>query len=309
MSVVPLLPSMYDEPFADSSQIPTFLVSRLARAHVTVALSGDGGDELFAGYRRHTSGARLWRTLAPVPRFVRRAAARGLNRIPAAVWERVVARRATASRLRHGVTAAAGYLGAQDRFALYHELSSSWPAPSALVHGIAEPLAPITDPATRSGFAEFADEMMLLDTVSYLPGDILTKVDRASMAVSLEGRMPFLDHRVVEFAWRLPLSMKVRDGRGKWILRRVLSRYVPDAMMNRPKMGFGVPIDAWLRGPLRAWAEELLDERSLRDGGILDPALIRATWTEQQERRGNHASRLWGVLMLQAWLRSMRATP
>jgi asparagine synthase (glutamine-hydrolysing) len=295
---------MYDEPFADSSQIPTFLVSQLARQHVTVALSGDGADELFAGYRRHTDGAKVWRMIRRVPHAARALAARGLGRVPPALWDRVSGG-STASRLRHGVRSAAGHLSVRDRFGLYHRLSSSWLEPSALALGIPEPVAPISDVELRGGFADFTDEMTFLDLVSYLPGDILAKVDRATMAVSLEGRMPFLDHRVVELAWRIPLSMKVRDDRGKWILREVLHRYVPQEMVDRPKMGFGVPIDAWLRGPLREWADDLLDAGKLREEGFLDARRVHATWNDQLSNQGNHASQLWGVLMFQAWLRSL----
>jgi asparagine synthase (glutamine-hydrolysing) len=308
MDVVPRLPSMYDEPFADPSQIPTFLVAQLARGHVTVALSGDGGDELFAGYRRHTRAHQLWQVLGRVPYPVRRLASRGVARLPAGVWGRVFGV-GTASRLKHGARAAADYLAARDRFALYYRIASTWSDPSALALETTEPVPPVAVAALREGFDHFTDEMTFLDLVSYLPDDILVKVDRASMAVSLEGRMPFLDHRVVELAWRLPLRLKVRDGQGKWILRRVLDRYVPRALVERPKMGFGVPIDGWLRGPLRDWAEALLDERVLRDGGYLAPEPVRRAWRDHLAGTANNGQPLWVVLMFQAWLQSVGPTP
>lgn len=303
--VIPRLPAIYDEPFGDSSQIPTLLVAELARRHVTVSLSGDGADELFAGYRRHAQGRTVWRALSAVPFPVRSVAARGLQRVPAGLWERVLARGRTASRLRHGVNAAAGYLGARDRFDLYHRFSSAWLHPERLVPGAVEHVAPLAEPALRRGFTDFTEEMAFLDLISYLPGDVLTKVDRATMAVSLEGRMPYLDHHLIEFAWRLPLHLKLRDGVGKWVLRQVLYRYVPRPLIDRPKTGFAVPVGEWLRGPLRDWAEDLLDPHAMRDDAIMDAAPIRAVWAQHLEGRGDQSLRLWPVLMLQAWLRSV----
>ena len=242
LEVIPRLPSMYDEPFADSSQIPTHLVAALARKHVTVALSGDGGDELFGGYRRYFIGQRLLRAFELIPAPLRPVAGLALGWVPE-------------SRVRK----VARMLRANDPDRLYDELVSHWPTPEKSV--IAEP--PLDDAVER---------MMYFDQVSYLPDDILVKVDRASMAVSLEAREPLLDYRLVEFAWTLPLSMRVRAGQGKPVLRRVLYRYVPAELIERPKMGFGIPLERWLRGPLRAWAESLLDAKSLR---YVDVAAVR----------------------------------
>jgi asparagine synthase (glutamine-hydrolysing) len=306
MAVIPQLPTLYDEPFADSSQIPTFLISALARRDVTVALSGDGGDELFGGYRRHVHGHRLWRQVSSVPLTVRSLAAKGLSRMPARVSDALLGGIAAVTRVpkvHDRVSTVAAYLSAGSRFTLYHRFASQWQDPAALVIGGAEPPVPLTDPALRAGFADFTDEMMFLDLISYLPDDILVKVDRASMAVSLEARIPFLDPRVVELAWRLPLRLKLRDRVGKWLLRQVLSRYVPRELVERPKMGFGVPIDSWLRGPLRAWAEDLLSECGLRQEGYLNPALVRSRWTDHLSGRGDWGNVLWSVCMFQGWLR------
>jgi asparagine synthase (glutamine-hydrolysing) len=308
MAVIPRLPALYDEPFADSSQIPTFLISELARRHVTVALSGDGGDELFGGYRRHVYGGRVWRHVSAVPHQVRSVAAKGLMRLPPRAWDTLlrgisgVARVATVS---DGVSTVGSYLSARDRFTLYQRFASLWQNPAELVIGATEPPVPLTDPELRAGFADFTEEMMLLDLISLLPDDMLVKVDRASMGVSLEARIPFLDHRIVELAWRIPLRMKVRDGVGKWLLRQVLFRYVPSQVVERPKKGFRVPIHSWLVGPLRGWTEDLLSERRLREDGYLNAALVRAKWLNQLGGRGNWrtATLLWGVCMFQSWLR------
>jgi asparagine synthase (glutamine-hydrolysing) len=314
MAVIPRLPTLYDEPFADSSQIPTLLISELARRHVTVALSGDGGDELFGGYRRHVYGHRLWRQLSAIPLPVRSLAAKGLRRVGGAAsldtllgGMAMVARVPRASdNVSTGASTMAAYLSAQNRFALYHQFQSNWQDPAAFVLGAAEPPVAIASPELRAGFANFTDEMMFLDLVSYLPDDILVKVDRASMGVSLEARVPYLDHRVVELAWRIPLGMKVRDGVGKWLLRHVVSRYVPKDLVERRKMGFVVPIGSWLRGPLRDWAEDLLSERRLQQDGYLNAMLVRSAWLNYVGGRGNLGKLgwlLWGFCMFQAWLR------
>jgi asparagine synthase (glutamine-hydrolysing) len=310
LAVVPRLAEWYDEPFADVSQIPTFLVSEMTRAQVTVALSGDGGDELFAGYNRYTVGRSLGRVLDLVPGPLRRAAAAGLTGIPVAAWDRLF--RLAPGRLRPArpgdkLHKLASVLG-EGSDGLYRRLVSQWEAPGALVPGGREPAGPLDDAGLRRDLPDSLDRMQLLDLVTYLPDDILTKVDRASMAVALEAGVPLLDHRVVEYAWSLPQRMKVRDGESKWLLRRLLYRHVPKTLIDRPKMGFGVPIDGWLRGPLRDWAEDLLEERGLAADGLLDPAPIRARWAEHLSGRRNWQYALWAVLMLQAWRRRWPAT-
>lgn len=308
LAVIPQLPTMYDEPFADSSQIPTFLVSRLARRDVTVSLSGDGGDELFGGYTRHMWGSRVWKWLHRTPLPLRRALARALETSSPEKWDRVYGRveRLIPARHRQQVfgykmNKLASTLTARDPLDVYQRLASHWSDAQAVVIGASAP----DWGAARRPFDEIGDipsQMMYFDLVTYLPDDILTKLDRASMAVSLEARVPLLDHRVVEFAWRLPLRMKIRGGQGKWLLRQVLYRHVPRQLIERPKTGFGIPIDAWLRGPLRDWAESLLDERRLRAEGYLDPRPIRERWAHHLSGRASWQYHLWDVLMFQAWL-------
>ena len=307
--VVPLLPRIYDEPFSDSSQIPTYLVSRMARAHVTVSLSGDGGDELFAGYNRHVWGDRLWRRMRAIPRPARRFVSRALASVPPATWDRRAAalpllgqsRRVGAAHLGAKLHKLAGVLGADGAERLYLELASHWRQPGDVVLGATEPPTLTTAPGAWLEAGGFTEGMMYLDLVTYLPDDILVKVDRASMAVGLEARVPLLDHRVVEFAWRLPLAHKLRDGVGKQVLRDVLHRYVPRELIERPKAGFSVPLANWLRGPLRAWAEALLSPDRLRADGYFDPAPIRAAWDEHQSGRRDRAHDLWDVLTFQSW--------
>ena len=313
--VIPRLPEIYDEPFADPSQIPTFLVSRLARGHVTVALSGDGGDELFAGYGRYFWGRNLWRRLAPWPTAGRRVVSGLLRVVPGWVADAMTA--AVRPFLPEGRTLQSGadkarrlaeVIGAENPELLYFRMMSVWQRPAELVSGSAEPVLALGDPAQWANLAEFTHRMMYLDLVTYLPENILVKVDRASMAVSLEVRVPMLDPRVVQLAWQLPLDLKVREGQDKWLLRRVLSRYLPASLFDRPKMGFGSPIDVWLRGPLREWAESLLSESRLREEGFLSPALVRRCWSEHLSGRFNWQYRLWTVLMFQAWLERFRAS-
>jgi asparagine synthase (glutamine-hydrolysing) len=306
-AVIPRLPAMYDEPFADSSQIPTFLVSELARRHVTVALSGDGGDELFAGYNRYLWGRRLWRYLDRVPSSIRRRLAGGVTSLSPATWARFFQRfgRFLPAVAKPGdkLHKLAALLALPDPDTMYLGMISLWKDPTEIVVQGVEPLTPVTDRANWATLQDFTMRMMYLDLITYLPDDILTKVDRASMAVSLEARVPLLDHRVVEFAWRLPLSFKIRqEGEGKWLLRRVLDRYVPRQLIERPKMGFGVPLDSWLRGPLCEWAEELLDEHRLRREGYFHPEPIREKWAEHLSGKRNWQYLLWNVLMFQAWL-------
>lgn len=304
LDVIPRLPRLYDEPFSDSSQIPTYLVSQLARQHVTVSLSGDAGDELFCGYNRYLAADGMWSKLNAVPAPMRRAAAAAITAVSPGAWNRVgrclPSRRA--HRLGDKLHKGAGVLGSASIDALYTGLVSHWGDPSSVVIGGQEAPTVLTGLRPDLGGLNAIERMMALDTLSYLPDDILVKVDRAAMGVSLETRVPFLDHSVVEFAWRLPLEHKLRDGKGKWILRQVLARHVPDSITERPKMGFGVPIDAWLRGPLREWAESLLGEARLRRENYFEPAPIRAKWAEHLSGERNWAYHLWDVLMFQAWL-------
>jgi asparagine synthase (glutamine-hydrolysing) len=309
MSVIPRLPALYDEPFSDSSQIPTFLVSELARRHVTVSLSGDGGDELFGGYNRYFWATNIWRRVGWAPQPMRSALAGALMALPPSAWNGVFMglsrflpvgwRYANPGDKLHKL---AEVLAVRTPEEIYLDLVSHWKQPTEVVRGSHEPPTVLTDPARWADLPDFEQRMMYLDQMTYLPDDILTKVDRAAMGVSLETRVPFLDHRVVEFAWSLPLSMKIRHGQGKWLLRQVLYRHVPKELMERPKMGFGVPIDMWLRGPLKGWAEELLDEARLQREGYFNPRPIRRKWAEHLTGRRNWSYYLWDVLMFQAWL-------
>ncbi|HJT22723.1 MAG TPA: asparagine synthase (glutamine-hydrolyzing) [Nitrospira sp.] len=314
MAVIPQLPQMYDEPFADSSQIPTFLVAQLARNHVTVALSGDGGDELFAGYNRYFWGRQLWKQVSWLPESVRQAMANSIQSISPSILDRLSKSLGslgwTMPSFGDKMHKLAEILAMKDPQTMYHGLVSIWKNAAKVVVGGCEPLSTLTNRQHWARFNDFTFQMMALDLVTYLPDDILTKVDRASMAVSLEARVPLLDHRVVEFAWRIPLSMKIkREGEGKWLLRQVLYRYVPKELIERPKMGFGIPIDSWLRGPLRDWAEDLLSERRLQAEGYLCPAPIREKWMEHLSGRRNWQYPLWNVLMFQAWLGANDRTP
>ena len=304
-AVIPTLPSMFDEPFADSSQIPTFLVAQLARHSVTVSLSGDGGDELFGGYNRYLWAQRIWRRMSAVPQGLRRAAGAAVQAVPPAMWDRlwrVMPGRLQAAQAGDKLHKLAGLAATSDGRAAYAWLIAQYRDAAPLVIGAAgaprEQSHALWDRADR----ELPDNMMLADALGYLPDDIMVKVDRATMAVSLEARAPFLDHRVVEFAFAQPLGLKIRDGSGKWLLRQLLYRHVPPALVNRPKMGFGVPIDAWLRGPLKSWAEALLDPVRLQSQGFLHAAPIAQAWQAHQSGRRNLQHFLWNVLMFQAWL-------
>ena len=310
LDVTPNLPNYFDEPFADSSQIPTYLLSKLARQKVTVSLSGDGGDELFFGYSRYLAVAKLWQRFRLLPRPVRALLAKAITATPTTILDM------TLSGLnpvlsRHGRPGNAGdklkklarVMTASNREIFYEKFTTT--DTDNLVLGV---------PAEQIGNSEVAlpqsssytDYMMLKDTLTYLPDDILVKVDRASMAVSLEARVPILDHRVLEFAWTLPSDYKYRNGVGKWILRELLSNYLPRELVKRPKMGFGVPIESWLRGPLKDWAEDLLTSARLRNEGYFDVGAVRKLWHEHCDGTRRWHSQLWAILMFQAWQQHQR---
>jgi asparagine synthase (glutamine-hydrolysing) len=302
-AVIPNLPAFYDEPFADVSQIPTYLVANLARQAVTVSLSGDGGDELFGGYNRYFQTRRLWGLSGWLPSVVRQGMGNTLASVTRFDW---LARLTSCLHLPNVGDRAeklADVWGAASIDEMYVRLISYWKDPQVVVRDsrlLPTELSntgnwpPLTDPIER---------MMYLDLVSYLPDDILVKLDRVAMAASLEGRVPFLDdHRVAEFAWRLPLHSKVRGGQGKWILRQVLHRYIPRQLVERPKMGFGVPVNAWMRGPLKTWAEALLEPGRLQREGFFDPEPVHHKWVEHLSGKRNWQYYLWSILMFQAWL-------
>ena len=314
LAVIPLLPSIYDEPFADSSQIPTFIVSQLARGAVTVCLSGDAGDELFGGYGRYVQGRNLWNKVRRIPTPLRRALSTVIGKTPVGTLNLLFSglnakldRSGGGSSIGNKLHTLAGLLQATSPSEFYQYLVSQWKDPCAVVLGASDtslsPLAHGYAPAVT----DFTQRMMLWDTVGYLADDILVKVDRASMAVSLENRAPFLDYRVIEFAWRLPLRMKMRDGKGKWLLRQLLSRHLPPELIDRPKMGFSIPLARWLREPLRDWAETLLGESRLRDEGFFHPEPIRRMWAEHLSGRHNRQYYVWAVLMFEAWLERARS--
>jgi asparagine synthase (glutamine-hydrolysing) len=308
LNVVPQIPHIYDEPFGDASQIPTFLVSKLAREHVTVALSGDGGDELFCGYNRYLWWRHLWPKLRVIPTAARRTIGAWALRHDSERWNAWLAPAVkllpkSSRRLAPGslVRKAAETLAASDPAALYSQLVSHWRDPETVVIGGVEPHT-VLDDEWPAGTDARTVHMMLLDILTYLPDDILVKVDRATMATSLEARAPLLDHRLVEFAARLPLEHKIVAGKGKAILRSVLYKFVPQSLVDRPKTGFGIPLSEWLRGPLRDWGESLIGEQRLKEQGYLDTATIRQTWSDFQARRKDAHYQLWTLLMFQAWL-------
>lgn len=289
LAVVPGLASMYDEPFADSSQIPTSLVARMARQHVTVALSGDGGDELFGGYSRYFRARRWWDKRRSVP---------GALRKPVSFLSRIGAGMAPAGHTRDQLDKLAELACATHSGQFYRQFVSYWKDPAKVVLNAEIPLTAFDEESDNS----FFEHMMLLDAITYLPDDILVKVDRAAMAVSLETRVPMIDHRVFEFAQRLPLDYKIRDGRGKWLLRQLLYKHVPKALVDRPKKGFSIPLAAWLRGPLKDWAAALLDPARLRREGLFDESPVSRKWHEHQSGRRDWSTHLWSILMTQAWL-------
>jgi asparagine synthase (glutamine-hydrolysing) len=309
LDVIPSLPHIYDEPFADSSQIPTFLVSKLAKSQVSVCLSGDGGDELFGGYNRYIWSARSWDKVRRVPPSLRGALSNCMTQVSPEAWNALFStlRPALPKSLRYAnpgdkIHKLSEVLGARTQKDVFMSPLSHWNRPEQVVLGGTEGRSRFDEQTFDTWMKDSSGVMMLLDSLTYLPDDILVKVDRAAMAVSLETRVPFLDHRLIEFAWTLPLHMKIRGRSSKWILRRLLERHIPSALIERPKMGFGVPIDHWLRGPIREWAEALLAPDRLQSEGYLNPEMIHLKWREHLSGQRNWAGCLWNVLMFQAWL-------
>lgn len=308
MNVIPALPVMYDEPFGDSSQIPTFLVSKLARQYVTVSLSGDGGDELFGGYNRYLAGAAIWNKVSWLPLGVRRLIGSGITGLSPRTWDgvfegfkRVLPRGTVPVMAGYKMHKLADAMKASGSEQMYQKLASFWEHPEEVVRDANCPRTIVTDAKRWMKTGSFIEKMMFLDAVTYMPNDILTKVDRAAMAVSLESRIPLLDHRIFEFAWKMPMEMKIRNGVGKWALRQILYKYVPPKLIERPKVGFGLPLDRWMRGPLREWCESLLNERSLEQGGFFNAKPIRDMWLEHLSGKRDWQYHLWNVLMFQAW--------
>lgn len=310
MNVIPKLPTIFDEPFSDSSQIPTFLLSELVKKHVTVSLSGDGGDELFCGYSRYLQYAKFWERISVVPLFLRKIIGNIIYSVSSESWNHLydsisslLPDKYQLLSLGNKLHKGASYLSCKDPAYFYQARMMHWESKS-LVLNASEPSNVLSNRFSPE-LLSIKEWMMLLDTIGYLPGDVLTKVDRSAMAVSLETRVPLIDHRVYEFAWQLPMHYKVRNGSSKWLLRQVLYKHVPQKLIDRPKMGFGVPIDSWLRGPLRDWSESLLDEARLKREGFLNPVPIRQKWLEHSRGKGNWQYHLWGILMFQAWLETV----
>lgn len=308
--LIPKIPSFYDEPFGDCSQIPTFLLAQMTREHVTVSLSGDAGDELFSGYERYFDAADLWEKVNLLPSSIRKLVSKSLGTIPPSAWDKIVAPFASflPSRLTYPtpgeqVQKIRDLMLMPSADAIYSRLLSSFQDDAAsLVVGGEELSTALNGKFSLTELSDCIERFMYLDTVTYLPDDILVKVDRASMGVSLESRIPLLDPRIYDFAWSLPMSMKFKEGKSKHVLRQVLYKYVPSELIDRPKMGFGIPIHEWLRGPLRDWAEDLLDENRLQQEGFLEPKLIRKVWEEHINDEGDRGYGLWNILMFQAWL-------
>jgi len=304
LKLVSSMADVYDEPFSDSSQLPTYLVSQMAKQHVTVSLSGDAGDEVFCGYNRYLLTEMTWNKLSRIPVFMRKLIAKVLVAIPVKAWNllnRVLPSRFKMANLGDKLHKAAAVLSSATVDALYYDLISHWKNPSSIVIGGKEPATLLTTPAVGQQFSQPIPRMMALDTLTYLPDDILVKVDRAAMAVSLETRVPFLDHRVFEYAWGMPQHLKMNQGVTKECLRKILYKYVPKKLIERPKSGFAVPVAEWLRGPLKDWAEQLIQPERLAREGIFDPEQIATLWQEHQSGKGNWQYHLWDILMFQSW--------
>jgi asparagine synthase (glutamine-hydrolysing) len=316
LNVVPRLATVFDEPLADPSAIPTLLLAELTRRHVTVSLSGDGGDELFGGYTHHHVVAKLWRWTRTVPGPARALVTNGLGRIHPETWDRmsVAVRPILPKKLRNRHPGPVLYrtglaMKEQGPEAFGRALFAHWTDVASLVIGADAPPLPLTHPDQWANLPDPIHKLMFLDLVTFLPDDIMVKVDRATMATSLEARAPLLDHRLVEFCWRLPMTMKVRGGSGKHLLRQVLYRYVPRGLVERPKKGFGAPVGTWLRGELREWGDSLLNRRRLLDDGFFHPAPIVRRWAEHRSGERDWSASLWDVLTFQAWLDAQRLDP
>ena len=292
LSVVPKLSTIYDEPFSDSSQVPTYLVSAMTRKHVTVALSGDAGDEVFGGYNRYFFAPKIHNKLKMIPFPMKKMLISGIKTVPNKVWDKVL------PFTTDKVHKLASVLDLKSEYDIYNRLISHW---GDAENPVLSDESVINYSFDKSDSMSFEEKMMMLDTHTYLPDDILVKVDRAGMAVSLESRIPFLDHRVVEFAWTLPLEYKIQKGVGKRILRDILYKHVPRELIDRPKMGFGVPLDSWLRNELKEWAEDLLNEQKIKSAGLLNYSIIKKKWDEHQSGKMNWQYLLWDVLMFQDW--------
>lgn len=304
LKLVSKMAEVYDEPFADSSQLPTYLVSQMAKQHVTVSLSGDAGDEVFCGYNRYRLTDMTWHKLAKIPVFARKLAAKLLVSVPVGVWNKlnaVLPSRFKMSNLGDKLHKAADVLSSATVDELYYGLISHWKNPAAVVLGGKEARTLLNTREQNQRFQDNIPRMMVLDTLSYLPDDILVKVDRAAMAVSLETRVPFLDHRVFEYAWSMPQHLKMNNGTTKVCLRDILYKYVPQRLIERPKAGFAVPVADWLRGPLKIWAEQLLQPERLAREGFFDPEQITTLWQEHQSGKRNWQYHLWDILMFQSW--------
>jgi asparagine synthase (glutamine-hydrolysing) len=305
MQVIPKLATIYDEPFSDSSQIPTYLVSQLTKQHVKVALTGDGGDELFCGYNRYILANNWWDKFSMMPLFLRKILAYGIKSISPNNWNNFLKLLPGLSQhvnIGNKLHKGANVLETRKLSDLYYALSSHWQNPTETVINSKEPETFLTKLKPKlSGLNDY-QKMMALDLITYLPNNILVKVDRAAMSNSLETRVPFLNHKLIEYVWKIPYSLKFRNGQGKWILRQILNQYIPKNLTERPKMGFGIPLDAWLRGPLRDWAENLLNEKRLIQEGYFNPKPIRDKWAEHLSEKRNWQYDLWNVLMFQAWI-------
>jgi asparagine synthase (glutamine-hydrolysing) len=303
--VIPKLPQIFDEPFADPSMIPTLLVSKLTRQSVTVALSGDGGDELFGGYKAYTACEPGFTRNRRWPFFLRRIAAESIRKIPADTLDMafgVAGVSNAASRLQR----VASVLAHDEPGRTYQAMVSHWDDPRQVVIDGSEPAIAFADPTYSAVAGSDVASMMLLDAAVYLPDDILVKVDRASMAVSLESRCPLLDYRLFEFAWRMPMSLKRKNGIGKWPLKQLAYRLIPRTLLERPKTGFSIPTAEWLRGPLSEWSADLLDSGRLRREGFLDPAPVERAWKFHLTGKADNGSRLWTILMFESWLQQHR---